>query len=496
MTLQGSISKRTIFSLFIILIAALLLRCLMLTKESLWLDEIASWGFASKPFSQALRSEATNPPLYYALLHFWMKWFGTGESAIRSLSILPGVVSVWLIFHLGRRLFSPAIACLAAAYQAISTFQIYYAQEARCFSLLVCFLLLASLCLWNALQEPGGRRLLYFAGVALFGILSLYTHFIAIFFLGGFGVYVLFRRPRQVIATAASIATALLLFAPWLLQMLKAAGGGGQHRRYLLLKLPQAYFSFLFGDTLIPLDDEAVRHIPQTLRANWWILALALGSLAVFLPFLRRAWRRWGESVTFVATMAVVPVILAFLVSFKIMLFDERYLIGASPFLYLMITAAVAEIPAARSGGRLVSAGWAACLAYSVLLVISLANYYFNPRFGKEQWREAAAYIDSLVPPAGNVLLVFDPDYLNGCYRYYGAHRLAEWLITEPIERAILDSATDLRERTAGYQRIILIRSHDDADTVVNALRGVSAEEDHRRFSKANPIDIYSFRPR
>ena len=83
MTFHATIDKKVLLRLVVILVAALFLRLLMLGRESLWLDEIASWMFASKDLQHVLRSEPTNPPLYYLLLHFWMDWFGTSESAIR-----------------------------------------------------------------------------------------------------------------------------------------------------------------------------------------------------------------------------------------------------------------------------------------------------------------------------------------------------------------------------------------------------------------------------
>ena len=345
MPFHATIDKKVLLRLVVILVAALFLRLLMLGRESLWLDEIASWMFASKDLQHVLRSEPTNPPLYYLLLHFWMDWFGTSESAIRSLSVVPSLFSVWLIYHFAERLFTRGIAYLAAVYQAVSTFQIYYAQEGRCFSLLVSILLLATLSLWNALESDSPRRrYLYYGAYAFLCALALYTHFISIFFLAGHGLYVLFRRPKQLLAVGTSIAASLLLFSPWLVTMLGVASGGGQVRRYIWLKLPQAYFSFLYGDSLIPLDEEAVQHIPQTLRANWWIVAASLLSITALVPFWRLAWKRWGDQMLFVFTMALMPVILAFLISFKVMLFDERYLIPASPFLYVLVSAVVWEI--------------------------------------------------------------------------------------------------------------------------------------------------------
>ncbi len=498
MTFDRTTDRRVAASLVMILTVAFLLRFLMLGRQSLWLDEVASWGFASQDFFHVMRSEPTNPPLYYLLLHIWMGWFGTSESAIRSLSIVPSLFSIWLIYYFSEQLFSRGIAYLAAIYLTISTFQIYYAQEARCFSLLVSILLSASLCLWNALEaESSRRRYLYYGAYTVLGALALYTHFISIFFLGGHGLYVLFRRPKQLLLAGSSIAVSLLLFSPWLVPMLRGVADGGQVRRYLLLKLPQAYFSFFYGDSLIPLDEEAVRHIPQTLRANGWILAASLLSVAILMPFGRLAWKRWGDRILFVLTMAMAPVILAFLASFKVMLFDERYLIPSSPFLYMVVAASMWEVgllaAKKKPPGWPVHAGWAASGMWGVLLAVSLYNYYFNPRFGKEQWREADAYIDSVAPPGENTMIVFDPDYLSSCYRYYTTRNLPDWRITPRIEAKLETSGTLLEEQTHGFQHILLVRSHDDEDTVVNVMRRAFSQESYKKFNKANPIEVYSF---
>src|SRR5882762_6341769 len=101
--------RRVAGRLVMILAAALLLRLLKLGRQSLWLDEIASWGLASQDVLHVLRSEPTNPPLYYLLLHLWMGWFGRSESAIRSLSIVPSLFSVWLIYRFSEQLFNRGI---------------------------------------------------------------------------------------------------------------------------------------------------------------------------------------------------------------------------------------------------------------------------------------------------------------------------------------------------------------------------------------------------
>jgi hypothetical protein len=275
-------------------------------------------------------------------------------------------------------------------------------------------------------------------------------------------VFVLLRRPQQLLPFIASSVATVLLFLPWLMTLLRAASGGGQQmRRYLLLKLPQAYFSFLFGDTLIPLDNQAVTHIRQTLLHFAPLLLLAMLSVMALLPFVWRAWKRWGDPMLYVMLSASVPVILAFLVSFKVMLFDERYLIAAAPFLYIIIAAAVAELlwwrkehgPEWRTSLTLAAVG-----LYSVLLLVSLYNYYFTPRFGREQWRDAVAYIES--QDSGKTVIVFDASWLLHCYDYYQKRGFPHVAITESADLSHL----------AGYDSVWLIRSHSEDNTTAAGL--------------------------
>jgi uncharacterized membrane protein len=473
--------------LLLILGIALVLRCAFLSKESLWLDEVSSWWFASD-LGRALTAERTNPPLYYTMLHFWIGWFGTSEAGLRSLSVVPGVLSVGLIYALGKKLFSRGIALGAALYQSVSSFQIYYSQEARTFAWLEFFILAAGLALWNALEaRPGKLRFLYFSGYALLSAFSLYSHFITVFFLAGFGLFVLFRRRRQLIPFIASSAVAVLLFLPWLVTLLRAAEGGGQqYRRYLFLKLPQAYFSFLFGDTLIPLDQEAVSHIRTTLLHFGPILFAAMFSVAVLLPFVRLAWKRWGDRLEFALVIAVASVLMAFLVSFKVMVFDERYLIAAAPFLYMAVAAAIAELLLWRKGHVPLWQNWAAVASvglYSVLLLVSLYNYFFSPRFGREQWREAVAYVES--QDSGKTFIVFDPKWLHSCYDFYQKRGLAYGSLKEISDR----------DKLAGYDSIWLVQSESDT-TITRDIFGSQYKQDgYRLFPKGGGIEVSLFRP-
>jgi hypothetical protein len=40
-----------------------------------------------------------------------------------------------------------------------------------------------------------------------------------------------------------------------------------------------------------------------------------------------------------------------------------------------------------------------------------------------------------------------------------------------------------------------LVRSHADEDWVLDAMAKAFTQESYRKFTKANPIEVYSFRP-
>src|SRR3954452_7481231 len=59
-----------------------------LTSSHLWLDEALTVNIAKLPIDKIpdpLRHDGS-PPLYYAVLHLWMKVFGSGDMAVRALS--------------------------------------------------------------------------------------------------------------------------------------------------------------------------------------------------------------------------------------------------------------------------------------------------------------------------------------------------------------------------------------------------------------------------
>ena len=75
------------------------------TPSPMWLDEALTVNIAKAPLHlipHLLRDDGA-PPLYYVLLHFWMKVFGTRDLGARSLSGVIGILTLPVAWIAGYR---------------------------------------------------------------------------------------------------------------------------------------------------------------------------------------------------------------------------------------------------------------------------------------------------------------------------------------------------------------------------------------------------------
>src|SRR3954447_18874213 len=105
-----------------------------------WIDEGLSVGIADRPLGDipgTLRLDGS-PPLYYMLLHVWMKLVGSdSEAATHALSLVIAVIAVPIVWALVRPLFGGRAAWIAAVCVALNPFLTAYAQETRMYALVV-----------------------------------------------------------------------------------------------------------------------------------------------------------------------------------------------------------------------------------------------------------------------------------------------------------------------------------------------------------------------
>jgi mannosyltransferase len=380
-----------IFSSIILLAAAL--RFYDLGGESYWYDEIIMVHVAQADLSSILHGG--RPPVYVVLAHFWIRLFGTSEEATRSLSALAGVLCIPIIYLIGRRLFSRNVGIISAFLMAISQFQIYYSQDFRYYSLFVLMTLLSYYFFVIALRNKNiGNFILY----VVFSVLLFFTHTFGLFVIAAQNLYFLIRwRCHRNLAIHWIISQAIILLAimPKILASLgKVAEGKAGPMNWL--PEPSAWSPLITLRNFIGagLDYPSLK----TLIIGISFFAVATGAYILWTG--KEQWRAnlgdllsgftnmmsKGNELLLLVLWITIPILLPLVLS-KIFgpMYHDRYMISASPAFYLilafLITKLGSVVPESITLGLLV-----------IVITPGLFEFYVSPV--REQWREAARYVE------------------------------------------------------------------------------------------------------
>jgi uncharacterized membrane protein len=241
-----------IILLFLVLILGLALRTYGLDSRSIWLDETFSLFESTghgrqvdalfnadkksgvflkagdyknllqddaaqglKDVSLGLLKTDTQPPLYFFMMHFWIRYFGGTVFSVRFFSVLLGVVSIICAFLFASAVFDKKTGLFAALFLAFSPFAVFYAREARNYSLILALVLLNAYFLARFVRE--GKNILL-AGFTLTAGLALYTHYFYIFIFLGYLAYFMLFDFKQAMKNKFYIAffVSLFLLLPWI----------------------------------------------------------------------------------------------------------------------------------------------------------------------------------------------------------------------------------------------------------------------------------------
>ncbi|HEY3081430.1 MAG TPA: glycosyltransferase family 39 protein [Chloroflexota bacterium] len=427
-----------------------------LDAQGLWSDEGGSVRYANLPIPQLLATisaEDPHPPLYYLLLALWMPLAGSGDFAVRLPSALSGTVAVPALYALGRRVGGRATAAFAALFTAFNPLLVWYGQEARMYALLALGATVAALLLHVARQR-GSRRAWLFHAAAL-GT-TLYVHYFAAF-LAAWHALLVERatrwRPDRWRALGLT-ALAGLAFAPWLATTRVLGYSGWMEAVDLATTLRRAAQALAVGTSVYP-------------EYAWPLAAPTLLAAAAGAAFL--AARRPRADLLLVGGWVVVPVGAAY--AFGLVTgrpsFHERYVIAGAPGLMLLAALGVVGVGSAalRLGGaaRGALAGIGLALAAGLFCGVlaadarSLAWHYDDPRFGKEDLRGAARFIDARARPDDGLITAPGRAPL---YERYAALRLA----TVVTDVTLDELEPKLESLVVGRERIWQLSSAAEVD--------------------------------
>ena len=300
-------------------------------------------------FGEMLERE-NNPPLFFMLTHFWIKFFGIEATSVRMLPLIFSALTAPFIYLIGKRFFNLKTGLVAALLFTFSSHSIYYAHETRVYSL---FGLLTTTSMFGFLsmmknQKSKGSFWLFIISNALL----IYSHFFGFFV---FAVQVIslllipqFRKRWKKVSFGFLIVLALYLpYLPTFISRFLASKGGTWVAEPTIKSLYYVLKDF--------------SNVPIT--TVFYVLIIAFG---VIYTIYKKS-DKISPYAKSVFIWFLFPYLSMFLVSFKLPMFIERYLTHVSIGYFLLIAVAIYQLKSIK---------WANLTLpiVTVILIISTTN--------------------------------------------------------------------------------------------------------------------------
>ncbi len=168
----------------------------------------------------SMEQTGMHPPLYYLLLHLFLRSGLDNLFFLRFISILLSAASVWLLYQIAASILDKTTALLSAALLAASTFGIHYSGMLRPYPLILFLSLLTTDLLLKIETENNSRRLFllgffYSAGI-LAGLYTLYHFIFVLCFHFLYAMLTCRNRSRRLMLLSACWTLIGIFYLPWM----------------------------------------------------------------------------------------------------------------------------------------------------------------------------------------------------------------------------------------------------------------------------------------
>ncbi|MHB0878038.1 MAG: glycosyltransferase family 39 protein [Anaerolineae bacterium] len=454
---RGDREGGTRLALALVTLCAYALRLYRVPQLSLRGDEALTVIEAGVPWSTLLHTLATprpHQPLYYPLLHWWMRLAGDGELAVRYLTIAAGVVMLPLLYQTAREVLGRdgrATWLAVAAVAVINPMLVWDAQDNRMYPLLAVLDLAAFYCALRLLKGRGGRGA--WLGYVTCATLALYTHYLAGFVLVAINLVAASlllnpRRRARFVPWVAAQAAVAALFAPWLLTRGSIVGS------FTSDFLPALSLAEMARRSLTGLSLGFSASPPaNTILGAGFLAMVVLGLLPHRgnRPAPPDGQLSEGEARAVLLAYLIAPI--ACIIAFsrlRFPIFDERYIMLSMPPFLMLVGRGVSYATAAPPRRYLALAG---CLWIVIASGYSLRNYFYVPRYMKGvDWRTYVGWMVDRARPGD----AFVQNYPDPGLTYHLRDRLPRYLLPDrhPMDRE--GTVAALADLSARYERLWL----------------------------------------
>lgn len=320
------INKKTfnIICILLLIILNIIVKSIYIDYSCIDVDEPTTIlrATASLPDLISMLKFETNQPLFFIIMHFWIKWFGIGAASLRFLPMLFNSLTVVFVYLIGKKYYNVLVALGASLLFTFSNLNISHAHDARVYGLLV-FFGTASMYFYFCLIDAKSKRK-YAIALTITNILIAYSHLSGFFLLFLQALYTLIIPSVRKTIFKEHLFSSLVLFITYL--------------PYIIFMLSTAITTANYMSKAVDSPDNS------QLYTFFWEFSNGRENFLIFLSILLAGtiaalitWKKITLYDKMILGWAIIPYFLMFAVSIKIRFNVLRFMIFITPGFYLAI---------------------------------------------------------------------------------------------------------------------------------------------------------------
>jgi uncharacterized membrane protein len=268
------------------------------------------------------------PPLFMIILHFWIKLFGIGAYSVRIVPILFNAFTAIFLYLIGKKFFNIWSGLIASGLFIFSTYHFFFGGDTRTYAMLSFATAAALYYFLSIAREPDKK--FYTIGLVILNLMLVYGHYFGWFvvFMEFVSAFFFFKNREFLKKAAISILATAVLYIPM---------------------MPVLYKQFFIskGGTWLspPAKSQYIHELKYFMndKTGFYVL-IGILALGIILALFRKPGTANLKNTILIFLWWFVPYTIMFLISFKIPMFTNRYILFNTIGLYLFAGFAIAYL--------------------------------------------------------------------------------------------------------------------------------------------------------
>ncbi|MGB0430381.1 MAG: glycosyltransferase family 39 protein [Bacteroidia bacterium] len=360
----------------IIVIINLVFRLIGTDESSIYLDEAQTMFQAKRPLAEIIEEyvkKQQNAPLYFLILHFWIKTIGLSVFKVRFFSVIMMSLAAGMFYKLAQKIVSVPFAIGASLlFLGVDDFM-NFAHEARGYALIAFLAVSSFYLLFSAIAQNKSKYLMW---LIIPNLALLFTHYLTIYIFPVqfliMLIWVLINKNWTQFKTyILSQVVVVIGFAPWLQVVFSVMPEKGE------FWISEPTWNLLKNNYYYLVNGRKKTHI------LFWFISIAT------IAWIAQVKNRNAKPIIYLVGLALwafIPVITNYFIGFHIPVFLAKYTFYASFGFVMLVGLLIYNFPITK---------WGKAALFMTAAIVNFNGLNFKSN-KNENWKDGVEYIKTL----------------------------------------------------------------------------------------------------